>query len=170
MPMLDVHVPAGALRPEAEATMIDRITRILIRHEGFDPDDPRTLAVSWVFLHRPDVYVAGAPAAAPRYKVVPSVPEGQLDADGRAGVIAEVTEAVLDAEEGAWPRDPGRVWVFPTDVPEGHWGSNGRPTPLATILRRLAGENPERAASIAAARITTARRARTAGAARATGM
>ncbi|MGX4735715.1 hypothetical protein [Kitasatospora griseola] len=158
MPMLDVHIPDGALRPEAEAALLDRITGILIRHEGFDPTDPVTRSVSWLFLHRPAaVYVGGRIADAPRYKVVPSVPEGQLDADKRAGVIADVTEAILDAEDGAWPRDPARIWVFPTEIPEGHWGGYGQIRPLATILARLTDDDHDRARTLATERITASR-------------
>ncbi|MEV7020526.1 hypothetical protein [Kitasatospora sp. NPDC093558] len=158
MPLLDVHIPEGALRPEAEATLLDRITTILIRHEGFDPDDPTVREVSWLFLHRPAaVYVGGKPADAPRYKVVPSVPEGQFDPEIRAGVIADVTEAILDAEDGAWPRDPGRVWVFPTEVPEGHWGTAGQVRPLAAILARLTGGDRGRSGALARQRLAASR-------------
>ncbi|MFE7635622.1 MULTISPECIES: hypothetical protein [unclassified Kitasatospora] len=158
MPMLDVHIPDGALRPEAEAALLNRITEILIHHEGFDPADPVTRSVSWLFLHRPAaVYVGGELADAPRYKVVPSVPEGQLDARKRAGVIADVTEAILDAEDGAWPRDPGRIWVFPTEIPEGHWGGFGKVRPLAAILARLTGNDRARARDLAARRIAESR-------------
>ncbi|NUW46329.1 Tautomerase enzyme [Nonomuraea rhodomycinica] len=158
MPMLDVYIPQGALAPDAEAKLIDRITGILITHEGFDPDDPATRAASWVFLHRPEaVYVAGVPADAPRYKVVASVPEGQLDAQSRADVVSEVTKAVLDAENGAWPRDPGRVWVFPTEIPDGHWGGRGRIMPLAAILTRLTGDDADQARTLAARRIAASR-------------
>ncbi|MFJ8623417.1 hypothetical protein ACIRD3_11295 [Kitasatospora sp. NPDC093550] len=163
MPMLDVHIPEGALRPEAEAALLDRITGILIRHEGFDPADPVARSVSWVFLHRPAaVYVGGERADVPRYRVVPSVPEGQFDARKRAGVIADVTEAILDAEEGAWPRDPGRVWVFPTEIPEGHWGSSGKVRPLAAILARLTGGDRDRARALAAERLAASRAERSA--------
>ncbi|QFZ19450.1 hypothetical protein [Saccharothrix syringae] len=162
MPMLDVYVPEGALRPEAEAAMISRLTDILIRHEGFDPEDPRARAVSWAFLHRPAaVHVAGQPARVPRYKVVATVPEGQLGPDARAAVVAEVTEAVLDAEQGAWPRDSGRVWVFPVEIPEGHWGGRGTITHLSTILRRITGDDEDRARTLAAQRIAAARAERT---------
>ncbi|GGY95695.1 Tautomerase enzyme [Streptomyces poonensis] len=158
MPMLDLYIPEGALAPPAEAALVRRVTEILIRHEGFDPDDPETLAVSWAFVHRPAaVYVGGTPADAPRYKVVPSVPEGQLDARARSSVVAEITEAILDAENGAWPRDAGRIWVFPTEVPEGHWGGRGRITPLAAILNRLTGRDTERARALAAQRIAASR-------------
>ncbi|GAA0491250.1 hypothetical protein Ade02nite_22860 [Paractinoplanes deccanensis] len=158
MPMLDVYIPEGALRPDAEAALLDRITEILIRHEGFDPADPVTRSVSWLWLHRPAaVYVGGKPAGEPRYKVVPSAPEGQLGERARAGVIAEVTEAILDAEDGAWPRDPSRIWVFPTEIPEGHWGGWGTIRPLAAILARLTGGDAEQARILARRRIEASR-------------
>jgi phenylpyruvate tautomerase PptA (4-oxalocrotonate tautomerase family) len=161
MPMLDVHIPEGALGPEAEAVLVDRLTEILIRHEGFDPSDPVTRAVSWVFVHRPAaVYVGGQPADAPRYKVVPSVPEGQLDAAQRAGVVREITEAVLAAEEGRWRRDPNRVWVFPTEIPDGHWGGGAGIQPLAAILTRLTGDDAEGAKRLAGERIERSRKER----------
>jgi phenylpyruvate tautomerase PptA (4-oxalocrotonate tautomerase family) len=158
MPMLDVYVPAGALEPDSEAELVNRITDILIRAEGFDPTDPATRAVSWVFLPRPvAVYVGGQLSDAPHYKVVPSVPEGQFNPEARANVIREVTEAILDAENGAWPRDPGRVWVFPTEIPEGHWGGFGRVAPLWAILRRITGISTEQAQTLAAQRIADSR-------------
>jgi phenylpyruvate tautomerase PptA (4-oxalocrotonate tautomerase family) len=156
--MLDVYIPDGALQPDAEAALLNRITEILVRNEGFDPADPVSRSVSWLWLHRPaDIYVGGEPADAPRYKVVPSVPEGQLDEQKRASVIAEVTEAILDAENGAWPRDASRIWVFPTEIPEGHWGGWGRIRPLATILARLTGGDTKRARTLARERIAASR-------------
>jgi phenylpyruvate tautomerase PptA (4-oxalocrotonate tautomerase family) len=157
MPMIDAYVPEGALRPEAEHTLLDRLTGLLMKWEGFDPADPAMREVSWVFLHRPAaVYVGGAPATAPRYKIVASVPEGQFDDRGRAGVVAEVTEAVLDAEEGRRPRDPGRVWVFPTEIPEGQWGGRGTIVRLAEILSRTT-DDPTHARALADRRIAASR-------------
>jgi len=162
MPMLDVYITDGALHPGAEAALLNQITEILIRHEGFDPASQVARAASWVFLHRQaTVYVGGSPEDAPHYKVVASVPEGQLDEKARAGVIADVTEAILDAEDGAWPRDAGRIWVFPTEIPEGCWGGRGQATPLATILARLAGHDAGQARALAARRIAASRAART---------
>jgi phenylpyruvate tautomerase PptA (4-oxalocrotonate tautomerase family) len=161
--MLDVYVPDGALQPEAEAALINRLTDILIRHDGLDPTNPVARSASWVFLHRPAaVYVAGVRAEAPFYKVVASVAEGQFNDETRAGIVADVTEAVLDAEHGAWPRDAGRVWVFPTDVAEGHWGARGQIVPLAVILARLSDANEEQARALAAERIAASRAGRTA--------
>ncbi|MET8331676.1 hypothetical protein [Streptomyces sp. NPDC005181] len=157
MPMLDVYIPEGALEAEAEAALLNRITEILIGYEGFDPADPGTRAISWAFLHRPAaLYVGGDPADAPRYRVIASVPEGQLDRQAREAVVAEVTEAVLDAENGMWPRDPRRVWVFPAEIPEGYWGGAGRIVPLADVLT-LIGIGITQARELAAQRITASR-------------
>jgi phenylpyruvate tautomerase PptA (4-oxalocrotonate tautomerase family) len=155
--MIDAYIPEGALRPEAEAALLNRLTDLLMTWEGFDPADPAMRAVSWVFLHRPAaVYVAGVPADAPRYKIVPTIPEGQFNERSRAGVVADVTEAVLDAEEARWPRDPGRVWVFPTEIPDGRWGGQGRVVRLADILARSLG-NADEARILSAERIALSR-------------
>jgi phenylpyruvate tautomerase PptA (4-oxalocrotonate tautomerase family) len=156
MPMLDVHIPEGALAPDAEAALLNRLTEILMTWEGFDPADPVMRSVSWAFLHRPAaVFVGGTRADAPRYKVVASVPEGQLDERARAGVVAAVTAAVLDAEQDRWPREVSRVWVFPTEIPDGYWGGNGRITRLADILKRAT--DADAAHELAAKRITASR-------------
>jgi phenylpyruvate tautomerase PptA (4-oxalocrotonate tautomerase family) len=157
VPMLDVYIPDGALRPDAEKALINRLTEILIRGEGADPTNLEVRAVSWVFLHRPEaVFVGGEPADAPRYKVVATVPEGQLDERARATVVAEATEAVLDAEQGQWPRDKARVWVFPLEIPDGQWGGRGRIVHLADILIRIT-DSPEDAHALAAKRIAASR-------------
>ncbi len=54
-----------------------------------------------------------------RSRFVASVPEGQYNPDRRSAMVAAVTGAVLDADDGAGERDPARVWVFTPEVPEG---------------------------------------------------
>jgi len=141
MPMLDVTIPEGALEPEAEQHLLARLTDLLIEHEGGDPSNPVVRSIAWVFVHRPAaVYVAGAPESEPHYRVVASVPEGQFDDERRQAIVAAVTEAVLDAEQGARPRDPMRVWVFPTEVPDGTWGGAGQIVRLGDIAGMAMGD------------------------------
>src|SRR5215204_3706374 len=103
MPMLDAFIPEGALSAEAERALLSNLTDILLRNEGADPSDPAARSIAWVFLHRPaSLFVAGEPATEPHYRIIASVPEGQFDSDRRRGMVAEVTEAVLDAEDGAY--------------------------------------------------------------------
>ena len=153
MPMIDVTIPPGALQPDAERALMDRLTTILLRAEGLDPTSERARAVSLVFVSRPAaVYVAGAPAREPRYRVTCSVPEGQFDDAARERLVGEVTNAVLDAERGAHERTASRVWVFPVDVPEGRWGSRGKVQRLADIMTYNTGD-AERGRAHAQARL-----------------
>jgi phenylpyruvate tautomerase PptA (4-oxalocrotonate tautomerase family) len=71
---------------------------------------------------------------------VASVPEGQYDPERREAMVAALTEAVLDAEDGAHERDPARVWVFTPEVPEGTWGGAGRIVTLADIATFATGD------------------------------
>ncbi|VWC88278.1 hypothetical protein BLA39750_01693 [Burkholderia lata] len=131
MPMIDVTIPEGALAPQAEAQLMEELTNTLIRHEGLDPDNPRVRDVTWIFVHRPAaVYRAGAVSPAPIYRIVPTVPEGQYTDAARAGLIADVTAAVARAEGVSIDAVATRVWVFPTEIDDGCWGSRG-------VVRRL---------------------------------
>lgn len=139
--MIDIDIPVGALAPHAERRLLDRLTDVLLEHEGADPANPVARSLAWIFVHRPAaVYVAGSPAAEPRYRVRASVPEGQYDDARRAALIPAVTNAVLDAEGGTRPRDPERVWVFATEIPDGTWGSGGRIARLADIVGMVVGD------------------------------
>lgn len=142
MPMLDAYIPEGALAPAAEKKLISQLTDILLKHEGGDPTNPAQRSIAWVFLHRPSVFVAGEPAATeePRYRIVASVPEGQFDDMRRQAIVGAITDAVLDAEDGAYSRDPLRVWVFTHEVPDGTWGGGGRIVTLADIAGFAMGD------------------------------
>jgi len=141
MPQLDAYIPAGALTRDAEDDLMAKVTDLLIRHEGADPTNQTVRSIAWVFLHRPEtVYVGGRPAEVPRYRFIASVPEGQFNAERRQAMTAEITEAVLDAEQGAHPRDPMRVWVFTLEVPDGAWGGGGNVVTLADIAGLALGD------------------------------
>jgi phenylpyruvate tautomerase PptA (4-oxalocrotonate tautomerase family) len=157
MPMLDAYIPEGALTPEAEKALLSDLTDLLLAHEGADPENPIARSIAWVFLHRPTaVYVAGEPAAEPRYRIVASVPEGQFDPERRQAIVAAVTARVLDAEGDSRPRDPSRVWVFTNEIPDGTWGGAGRIVTLADIATMVTGD-PERGRRHAEQRLALSR-------------
>jgi phenylpyruvate tautomerase PptA (4-oxalocrotonate tautomerase family) len=154
MPMLDAFIPEGALAADAEQALLSRLTDILLRNEGADPADARMREIAWVFLHRPAaVFVAGQPAAEPRYRFIASVPEGQFDDERRAAIVREITDAVLAAEGGAYPAGPQRVWVFPNEIPDGTWGGAGRINTLADIVGFVLGD-PEKGRKYAERRLS----------------
>jgi len=161
MPMLDVTIPEGALTPENEQALMARLTDVFLEAEGADPSNPVVRQIAWVFLHRPaEVFVAGERAAEPRYRVVARVPEGQWTDERRAQLVETVTDAILDAEDGARPRDPGRVWVFPLEIPDGAWGGAGNIFRLEDIVALANGGDREKAREYAERRISAARASR----------
>ena len=105
------------------------------------------------------MYVAGAPPKAPRYRFVCQVPEGQYNDERRAAVTAAMTQAVAEAEDGAWRHPELRVCVFTCEVPDGWWGGAGRILRLADIYelvwplkRGMDGQPRETAEQVLAAR------------------
>jgi phenylpyruvate tautomerase PptA (4-oxalocrotonate tautomerase family) len=157
MPMLDAYIPEGALSPESERRLLATLTDLLIVNEGADPSNPQVRSIAWLFVHRPEqVYVAGAPTEQPRYRFIASVPEGQYDAERRQAMVSSITEAVLDAEDGAYERDPGRVWVFTPEIPDGSWGALGGIVTLADIATFATGD-PERGREYAELRLAARR-------------
>ena len=136
-----VHARGRALRPEAEGTLLGTCTDLLIEYEGADPTNERVRSLAWVFVHRPETYVAGAPAEAPHYKFVCQVPEGQYDEARRVAVTKAMTEALVDAEGGRWPDPEARAWVFTVEVPDGTWGGlGGRVLTMPDIAEFVVGE------------------------------
>lgn len=158
MPMLDVYIPDQALPADAEKGLLRQLAEILIEHEGADPSDPVARSLAKVWLHRPAAMLhAGETPPAPHYKVIASVPEGQLDDARTAGAIAAITDAILAAEDGRYDQDRLRVWVIGNEIPDGNWGAGGRVVRLADIAgavlrdpdkgreyarQRLAGHHP----------------------------
>ncbi|MGY4155551.1 phenylpyruvate tautomerase PptA (4-oxalocrotonate tautomerase family) [Bradyrhizobium sp. USDA 4461] len=162
MPMLDAYIPEGALDPERERNLIRTLTATLLRWEGADPNDERiqkqVRSIVWTFVHRPKVYVGGDEMVSqePRYKIVVSLPEGQLDGASRAGLIEEITNQILDAEPAGRSRNPFRIWIFCNTIPEGTWGSGGKVFGLAEISSFVFGDR-ELGKTHAATRLAAAR-------------
>nr|BFE76124.1 hypothetical protein GCM10020092_094250 [Actinoplanes digitatis] len=158
--MLDVYIPAGALDPDAEHILMDELTSILLRAEGADPSNVFVRQISWAFLHRTEVFVGGAIPDKPHYRVIARVPEGQLNgAAKKQQLISEVTDAFARAEGSGDKNAHQRVWVFPLEIPEGHWGASGGAQGLADILSAAIGD-ADKARHVAEHRITQSRQER----------
>lgn len=59
----------------------------------------------------------------------------------RNALVKAVTEAVARAENRPFDEVSPRVWVFPTEIPDGTWGSRGAIWTLSDIHAILAGES-----------------------------
>ena len=153
MPMLDVYIPEGALSAAEETALLEKLTDVLLEHEGVDPANPAARALAKVWLHRPATMLhAGKEPTVPHYKVIASVPEGQFDDQRRASMVAAVTEAIVAAEDGRYDGDPLRIWVFANEIAEGTWGGGGRIARLADIAGLVMGD-PEKGRAYAEQRL-----------------
>lgn len=133
MPLLDAYIPKDALTPDAEETLVAALTDLLLDYEGVDPANRAAQHLAWLFVHRPEVYVAGHRPRSPRYRFICQVPEGQYDSERRAGVTAAITRAVIAAEGGAFPHPERRIVIFTCEVPEGWWSGGIGTLGLADI-------------------------------------
>ena len=142
MPMIDLTVTQGTTDAHA---LVDDLTRTLLKWEGV-PGNPVADSISWGFVNE---IPAGAHHVAhrsnangkPHYRVVATVPQGALDDERKAGLVADVTRTILE-REGA-PVDVAnamRVWVFVNEVPDGNWGGAGRIMRFKDIARLVGGD------------------------------
>ena len=150
MPLCDAYIPKDALNPDAERMLANRVSDILVSHEARriielmgDPGDVETVykraaAISWLFVHRTDSYVAGRPVDAPIYRFVVNVPEGQIDEQFVPAINRDIMQAVAEAEGGKWPHPERRLWVTVHEVYDGRWGSGGRQLHLKQIIDAVA--------------------------------
>jgi phenylpyruvate tautomerase PptA (4-oxalocrotonate tautomerase family) len=138
MPMIDLTLPKGTLSESSKAELMEALTQTLLKWEGAKPDNRRALSIAWTFLHEPElVTVAGRPAEEPVYRVVAGVPEGSIGDEEKRGLVAEVTEQVLRAENphsDPTQRSARRVWVIVNEIPDGNWGGLGRIFRLEDVL------------------------------------
>jgi hypothetical protein len=154
VPMCDAYIPMDALPADAEREMLSRISDLLIQHElrrmldlvdDVEASTKRARSIAWLSVLRHEAYVASAPAQAPHYKFVVSVPEGQADDEFRISVTRDITQAVADAEGGRWPHPEFRVWLFTWEVQDGTWGSTGRIVRLTDVIDFVAPQLREQA-------------------------
>ncbi|MHB8531876.1 MAG: hypothetical protein ACYDC2_04055 [Solirubrobacteraceae bacterium] len=123
-----------------------RVVELMDDPEAVKASRERALLTAWTFVHRVETFVGGEPQAAPFYKFVASIPEGQIDDAFRAAVVPAITDAVAAAEGGKWPHPQMRVWVFTTEILDGTWGAGGRTVHLRNIVDFVApgwGEEAE---------------------------
>jgi phenylpyruvate tautomerase PptA (4-oxalocrotonate tautomerase family) len=127
MPMIDLTLPRGALADDDRDRLVDDLLATLLRWERA-PDNARSRSLAWAFVHVADsLVVASSPSGLPHYRVGVTTPQGALDDDRRAGLVADVTELVLRAEGSpVTPESAFRVWVLLSEVSEGSWGAEGR--------------------------------------------
>jgi phenylpyruvate tautomerase PptA (4-oxalocrotonate tautomerase family) len=151
MPMIDLTLPEGVLSEDALDSLADSLMRALLRSERVPEEVATRELVSWVHVHELParrMYAGGRrlDRGAPFFRLDVSIPAGVVNADDKAGFVAEATRLVLDAA-GADPGDAAaasRVWVLYREIPGG-WGASGRLLSLRQIAK-IVGAGEERVA------------------------
>ncbi|MGW3650260.1 tautomerase family protein [Streptomyces sp. NPDC000878] len=142
MPMIRLTVPADALTAEGRKTVQRELAAVLLRWEGA-PDTAFFRAQAWSYLvELPEGAQTGAEDDAPRFLVDVTVPEGALSERRKAGLVEDVTKAVLEAA-GLSGAEALRVWVLVHEQPDGTWGAGGSVIRYADLVALAKGQRAD---------------------------
>jgi phenylpyruvate tautomerase PptA (4-oxalocrotonate tautomerase family) len=131
--MIQLTAPAGALTPVGRDSIQKTLAAVLLRWEGA-PDNALFRSLAWTYLHElPAGAQTTAEDDAPRFRVEITVPVGALSERRKAGLVGEITTAVLDAA-GLTDADAQRVWVLIHEQPDGTWAAGGRIVRYADLV------------------------------------
>ncbi|WP_239165480.1 tautomerase family protein [Catellatospora citrea] len=131
--MIQLTAPVGALTPAGRDGIQKTLAAVLLRWEGA-PDNALFRSLAWTYLHElPAGAQTTAEDDAPRFRVEITVPVGALSERRKAGLVAEITTAVLDAA-GLTEADAQRVWVLIHEQPDGTWAAGGKIVRYADLV------------------------------------
>ena len=144
MPVIDIHIPEGALSREAKEALPAEIGRIAIGHEGLE-GSRFAEAFTWVFIHEmPAAHVTQVSGAPPKpiYRLRFTTLQTLLNSEKKARLGADVARAIYEAEGSRWDADEAynRVWVFFEDVREGDWIVGDRINSIESLRAKVAEE------------------------------
>ena len=138
MPMIQLTVPTGALTPAGRESIQRELAAVLLRWEGA-PETAFFRAQAWSYLQElPEGAQTTAEDDAPRFRVDVTVPQGALSDRRKAGLVKDVTVAVLKAG-GLAETEALRVWVLIHEQPEGTWGAGGNVIRYADLVALAQG-------------------------------
>ncbi|GAA3831106.1 4-oxalocrotonate tautomerase family protein [Streptomyces phyllanthi] len=139
MPMIRLTVPSGSLTEEGRKGIQRELATMLLRWEGA-PDTALFRSLAWSYLiELPEGAQSTIEDDAPRFLVEVTVPQGALSERRKAGVVQDMTKAVLDAA-GLSQDDALRVWVLVHEQPDGTWGAGGSVMRYADLAALAKGQ------------------------------
>ncbi|MCT9112584.1 tautomerase family protein [Streptomyces mirabilis] len=142
MPMIRLTVPAGSLTEEGRESVQSDLAAVLLRWEGA-PDTAFFRAQAWSYLvELPEGAQATAEDDEPRFLVDVTVPQGALSERRKAGLVEDVTKAVLEAA-GLSQAEALRVWVLVHEQPDGTWGAGGSVIRYADLVALAKGQQTD---------------------------
>jgi phenylpyruvate tautomerase PptA (4-oxalocrotonate tautomerase family) len=103
MPLIEMYVPEGVLKPETKRILHDRVSRQVLEAEGATYDEsPVAQAITWMLIHEvPEGnWSVGSKVLAgggePRILTRVSVPHGALNDHRRADIAMRVNREVIN--------------------------------------------------------------------------
>jgi phenylpyruvate tautomerase PptA (4-oxalocrotonate tautomerase family) len=143
VPLIDLTVPEGALTSEAREALLPDLVDRMLKWEGA-PDTDFFRAITWIHVHElpaQDVTAAGRPVTEPIFRLNITVPAGALSDRRKAGLVDDLTKAVLEhtglADD---PSAPMRVWVVIAEVTDGNWAAGGQIIRYGDLVKAAQGE------------------------------
>jgi phenylpyruvate tautomerase PptA (4-oxalocrotonate tautomerase family) len=143
MPMVQLTHVKGALSDAQKEQLSERMTQVLLMIEG-EADTPGGRSIAWVLFNEvePTTWAVGGRfdgtyvAAAGKFLVFVTVPEGSMSQPKKSAVHKAVNDAILEVTGTADTPGGGRsAWVIINEVTEGHWGAGGKTFSIAQIAR-----------------------------------
>jgi phenylpyruvate tautomerase PptA (4-oxalocrotonate tautomerase family) len=138
MPIIDLTLAEGILDDAQKRRLVRELSSAVAQWTGMPEDSPGLPALWTLIDERPAGALwtgLGEPAARALYRVQITVGVGVLDDERKRGLVADVTERVLqveDADDG--PRGRARVLCHIHELPDGNWGVAGRIWLLSDIV------------------------------------
>jgi phenylpyruvate tautomerase PptA (4-oxalocrotonate tautomerase family) len=127
MPLIDLTLPRGALPRAKIQPLVHELMTALLKWERAPRSSAIAREITWTYVNEVDcLYVAARRADQPRYRVSVTVPAGMLGAPAKAGLVRDMTTAILQAEDADDPSASFRVWCLINEVPDGNWGADGK--------------------------------------------
>jgi phenylpyruvate tautomerase PptA (4-oxalocrotonate tautomerase family) len=143
MPLIDLTIPEGALSDDAREALLPQLVERMLKWEGA-PDNEFFRSITWIHVHElpaRNVTSAGAPVTEPIFRLNVTVPEGALSDRRKAGLVDDLTQAVL--EYAGLSDDPGapmRVWVVIGEVRDGNWAAAGQIVRFGDLVKAAQGD------------------------------
>lgn len=134
MPLIQVTATKGTLNQADQDALLKRVSNAVLKAERAPIDYPGAQALAWAyFTEQPEgsVYVGGENLAQTPLRIAVTTPDGALNADTRAELVADIA-TIVDDIVGPYE---GRLnhWTMLYDQTEGNWSGNGQVFPLAAI-------------------------------------
>jgi phenylpyruvate tautomerase PptA (4-oxalocrotonate tautomerase family) len=131
--MFEVTAPQGALDQAKREVLMSRATEALLTRVGAPLDHHPSISTWSNYQEIPEQFlnIGRANAEQPTFKFEITTPEGVLNDNSRAGLVADIA-AIVNEVVGQSGNDR-KHWILLREIKDGCWGGDGRIFRLADI-------------------------------------